>query len=115
MMNDKGTYTQRTERNRFFSPALAASLLLSLISLASNAGPLAPATPVPSSSADYDAPHIDLFYFENDSYSGSVMIRPSGTEPKLKIYVSVIADDMAKAMEEEKKISDNLQKKLKRE
>ena len=66
MMNDKGTYTQRTERNRFFSPALAASLLLSLISLASNAGPLAPATPVPSSSADYDAPHIDLFYFEND-------------------------------------------------
>ena len=42
------------------------------------------------------------------SGGASAVVRPSGTEPKLKIYISVSAPDRAAAAQEEKKLADDL-------
>ena len=42
------------------------------------------------------------------SGQASVVVRPSGTEPKLKVYISVSAQDRAQAQAEEQKLSDAL-------
>lgn len=58
-----------------------------------------------------DLPKSDVlkYYTEN----GSIVIRPSGTEPKLKAYISVTAENKAEAAEIEKTITADLEKKLK--
>ena len=43
---------------------------------------------------------------------GSVVIRPSGTEPKLKLYVSVTAENKAEAERMEKLIKEDIEKRL---
>ena len=52
------------------------------------------------------------FFFRGEAESGSVVIRPSGTEPKLKAYVSVTASGQAAAEEVEAAIKADLEKKL---
>lgn len=46
------------------------------------------------------------YFFEDGSWA---TLRPSGTEPKIKIYVNAIADDMDKAIERKDKIVDHME------
>lgn len=56
-------------------------------------------------------PPSDVLKFYTES--GSVVIRPSGTEPKLKTYISVTADDKERAEEIEAMIRAELEKRMK--
>lgn len=55
-------------------------------------------------------PKSDVLKFFTEN--GSVVVRPSGTEPKLKLYISVTAADRSRAEEVEKKIVEDLERKL---
>jgi len=64
---------------------------------------------------DYSAginglPKSDVLKFYTES--GSVVVRPSGTEPKLKMYISVTAENRTKAEKTEKTVSAELEKRL---
>ena len=50
------------------------------------------------------------FFFEGEEGSGTVTVRPSGTEPKLKSYVSVTASDRAAAERIESAVRADLEK-----
>lgn len=56
---------------------------------------------------DADLPKSDVLKFLLEGNS-SVVIRPSGTEPKLKVYISVMAENKEQAAEYEKKIIEGL-------
>ena len=52
------------------------------------------------------------FFFDGGKESGSVVIRPSGTEPKLKAYISIRANNRNDAIDIEESISNEIKERL---
>ncbi len=55
-------------------------------------------------------PASDVLKFMTES--GSVVVRPSGTEPKLKIYISVTAENEGQAAEREARIREEMEERV---
>ncbi len=55
-------------------------------------------------------PASDVLKFMTES--GSVVVRPSGTEPKLKIYISVTAENEGQAAEREARIREEMEERM---
>lgn len=60
----------------------------------------------------FPASDVLKFLLEGES---SCVIRPSGTEPKLKLYLSVTGDDKQKAADQEEKIVKDMEERLNRD
>ena len=62
----------------------------------------------------YGLPKSDVLkiHYIGDAINSSVVIRPSGTEPKLKVYISVIAEDRNRAQEVESEIMTEVKRRL---
>jgi len=57
-------------------------------------------------------PDVYKFFFDGSNESGSVVIRTSGTEPKLKAYISIRATDQNSANNIEETISNEINERL---
>ena len=55
----------------------------------------------------YGLPKSDVLRFKNDTYR--LIIRPSGTEPKMKIYLQVKGEDLLTAQEKMQKAASMLE------
>ena len=54
-----------------------------------------------------ELPKSDVLKFLLEDYC-SVIVRPSGTEPKMKVYMSVCADDINEASRIEAEMQDSM-------